>query len=64
MERAEKVFSNIGRSASDIMDLIEYYTEKKKNATVWIKKYIQYICCMACGMHKNCSKYNRGESYG
>ncbi len=30
VERAEKVFSNIGRSASDIMDLIEYYIGEKE----------------------------------
>ncbi len=29
-DRAEDVFSNIGRCASDIMDLIEYYTGKKE----------------------------------
>lgn len=30
VDRAEEVFSDIGRSASDIMDVIEYYTGKKE----------------------------------
>lgn len=29
-DRADEVFSNVGKSVSDIMDLIEYYTGRKK----------------------------------